>query len=173
VRSSDYDLLLLDMSMPGRSGIELIKQIRTEKPLLPILILSMHKEAEYAVRSIRAGAAGYLCKSSASQQLLTAIREVAARGRFISSELASDLAFASIRRDGQPPHTSLSDREFLIFRMLAAGDGISEIAQRLKLSAKTVSTYKTRVLLKMQMSSIADLIHYGIKHGLLDSPPKD
>jgi len=170
VRSGEWDLLLLDMSMPGRSGVELIRQIRTEKPRLPILVLSMHKEGEYAVRSIRAGAAGYLCKDSASQQLLSAIREVAAGGRFIGPELAADLAFAMIQRDDRPPHASLSDREFLIFRKLAAGEGISEIAQRLNLSAKTVSTYKARLMQKMQMSSVADLIRYGLKHGLLDDP---
>lgn len=170
VRSGEWDLLLLDMSMPGRSGIELIKQIKIEKPRLPILVLSMHHESEYAVRSIRAGAAGYLCKDSASQQLLNAIRKVAAGGRFIGPEVAADLAFGLIQRDARPLHTLLSDREFLIFRKLAAGDGVSEIAQGLNLSTKTVSTYKARVLQKMQMSSIADLIRYGLKHGLLDDP---
>ena len=170
VRSGEWDLLLLDMSMPGRSGIELIKQIKAEKPLLPILVLSMHKASEYAVRSIRAGAAGYLCKDSASQQLLTAIRAVAGGGRFIGPEVAADLAFSLIQRDDRPLHALLSDREFLIFRKLTAGDAIGEIAYRLNLSAKTVSTYKARVLEKMQMSSVADLIRYGLKHNLLDDP---
>jgi DNA-binding NarL/FixJ family response regulator len=170
VRGDDCDLLLLDMSMPGRSGVELIRQIKTEKPRLPILVLSMHKESEYAVRSIRAGAAGYLCKDSASQQLLTAIRAVAGGGRFISPEVAADLAFGLIQRDDRPPHALLSDREFLIFRKLTTGAAISEIAQRLNLSAKTVSTYKARVLQKMQMTSVADLIRYGLKHNLLDDP---
>ena len=168
VRSGEWDLLLLDMSMPGRSGIDLIKQIKTEKPRLPILILSMHKEAEYAVRAIRAGAAGYLCKDSASQQLLTAIRKVAAGGRFISPEVAAELAFNMILHDDRPLHAMLSDREFLIFRLIAAGGGITEIAQQLNLSAKTVSTYKTRVLQKMQMTRVADLSRYGLKHGLVD-----
>jgi len=172
IRGGEYDLLLLDMSMPGRNGVELIKQIKTEKPRLPMLVLSMHKESEYAVRALRAGAAGYLCKDSASKQLLRAIREVAAGGRFISPELAADLAFGVIRQDNRPPHALLSDREFLIFRMLAAGDGITAIAQRLNLSAKTVSTYKTRVLRKMQMSSVPDLVRYGLAHGLLDEPTK-
>jgi DNA-binding NarL/FixJ family response regulator len=170
VRSGEWDLLLLDMSMPGRSGIELIRQIKTEKPRLPILVLSMHKESEYAVRSIRAGAAGYLCKDSASQQLLTAIRAVAGGGRFISPDVAADLAFNLIQRDERPLHALLSDREFLIFRKLTSGDAIGEIAQQLNLSAKTVSTYKARVLQKMQMSSVADLIRYGLKHHLLDDP---
>lgn len=170
VRGDDWDLLLLDMSMPGRSGVELIRQIKAEKPRLPILVLSMHKESEYAVRSIRAGAAGYLCKDSASQQLLTAIRAVAGGGRFIGPEVATDLAFGLIQRDDRPLHASLSDREFLIFRKLTAGDAVSEIAQRLNLSAKTVSTYKARVLQKMHMTSVADLIRYGLKHNLLDDP---
>ena len=174
VRSSDeWDLLLLDMSMPGRSGVDLIKQIRAEIPRLPILVLSMHKEDEYAVRTIRAGAAGYLCKDSASQQLLSAIRKVAAGGRFISPEVAGDLAFDLILQDDQPLHALLSDREFQIFRLLAGGDGVSEIAEHLNLSAKTVSTYKTRLLQKMQMSNVADLIRYGLKHGLLDDTSRN
>jgi len=168
IRQGDWDLLLLDMSMPGRSGVDLIKYVKSERPQLPILVLSMYKEDEYAVRSIRAGAAGYLCKDSASQQLLIAIRAVAAGGRFISPEVATDLAFGLILRDERPPHATLSDREFLIFRMIAHGDAISDIAARLNLSAKTVSTYKTRVLQKMQMSSVAELIRYALKHGLLD-----
>jgi DNA-binding NarL/FixJ family response regulator len=170
VRSGELDLLLLDMSMPGRSGVELIKQIKAVKPRLPILVLSMHKESEYAVRTIRAGAAGYLCKDSASQQLLKAIREVASGGRFISPEVAADLAFGLILRDDRPLHALLSDREFLIFSKLAAGAAIGDIAQELNLSAKTVSTYKTRLLQKMRMSSVADLIRYALEHGLLDGP---
>ena len=168
VREGEWELLLLDMSMPCRSGIELIKQIKSEKPKLPILVLSMHKEDEYAVRSIRAGASGYVCKDSASQQLLSAIRSVAKGGRFISADVATDLAFNLILRDDRAPHTSLSDREFLIFRKIANGETINDIALQLNLSAKTVSTYKTRVFQKMQMTSVAELIRYGLKHGLLD-----
>jgi DNA-binding NarL/FixJ family response regulator len=168
VRDGEWDLVLLDMSMPGRSGIELIKQIKSEKPKLPILVLSMHKEDEYAVRSIRAGASGYLCKDSASQQLLTAIRSVAKGGRFISADVATDLTFNLIFRDDRPPHASLSDREFLIFRKIADGETLNDIALQLNLSAKTVSSYKTRLLQKMQMTTVAELIRYGLKHGLLD-----
>lgn len=168
VRDGEWDVLLLDMSMPGRSGIELIKQVKSEKPKLPILVLSMHKEDEYAVRSIRAGASGYLCKDSASQQLLNAIRAVAKGGRFISADVATDLTFNLILRDDRPPHASLSDREFLIFREIANGETINDIALQLNISAKTVSSYKTRLLQKMQMTSVAELVRYGLKHGLLD-----
>jgi len=168
VRKGQGDLLLLDMSMPGRSGVDLIKQIKSEYPQLPILVLSMHKEDEYAVRTIRAGASGYLCKDSASQQLLTAIRRVAGGGNFISSEFAGDLAFGLIRKEEQLPHVALSDREFQIFRLLAAGGGGSEIAVKLNLSAKTVSTYKTRILHKMELDSMADLVRYALKHDLLE-----
>jgi DNA-binding NarL/FixJ family response regulator len=168
VREGEWDLLLLDMSMPGRSGLELIKQIKSEKPQLPILVLSMHKEDEYAVRSIRAGASGYLCKDSAAQQLLLAIRTVASGGRFISAEVATDLAFNLILREDQLPHAALSNREYLIFRMIARGEALNDIASRLNLSAKTVSTYKARVMQKMHMASVAELIRYGLQHGLLD-----
>ena len=171
VRRASWDMLLLDMSMPGKSGVELIKQIKAEKPKLPILVLSMHKEDEYAVRTIRAGASGYLCKDSASQQLLSAIRKVAAGGRFISPEIAGDLAVGLILHDERPPHTLLSDRELQIFRLIAAGGGGTEIAQKLNLSAKTVSTYKTRILQKMQLSSVADLARYAMKHGLMEDSP--
>lgn len=166
--NAEWDILLLDMSMPGRSGVELIKQIKSEKPQLPILVLSMHKEDEYAVRTIRAGAGGYLCKDSASQQLLSAIRKVTAGGNFISPEIASDLAFGLIMQDDRPLHTLLSDREFQIFCLLAAGGGVSEMAHNLNLSVKTVSTYKTRILQKMQMSNAAELIRYALKHSLIE-----
>lgn len=169
-RSGEWDVLLLDMSMPGRSGVELIKQIKAEKPRLPILVLSMHKEDEYAIRSIRAGAAGYLCKDSAAQQLLVAIRKVAAGGHFINPETAGELAFGLIMRDEQPLHALLSDREFQILRRIVSGGGVNEIAQGLNLSAKTVSTYKARILQKMQMTSTAELIRYSLEHHLLDDP---
>ena len=170
VRSGEWDLLLLDMSMPGRSGVELIKQIKAEKPRLTILVLSMHQDAKYSVRAIRAGASGYLCKDSASQQLLSAIRAVAGGGRFVAPEVAAELAFGMILRDDRPLHALLSEREFMIFRRIAAGDGLTEIARQLNLSIKTVSTYKTRVLQKMNLSNVADLIRYGLKHGLVDDP---
>ncbi len=168
VRNCEWDLLLLDLGMPGRHGIELIKQIKEEKPRLPILILSMQKESEYTVRTIRAGASGYLCKDSASQQLLQAIRKVVAGGRFIGSEAAAELAIGMILQEDRPPHALLSDRELQIFRMLASGNGITNLAQRLNLSIKTVSTYKTRIQQKMQMTNVAEMVRYCMKHDLLD-----
>lgn len=172
VREGGWDILLLDMSMPGRSGVDLIRQIRGEAPRLPILVLSMYKEDEYAIRTIRAGAAGYLCKDSASAQLISAIRKVAGGGHFISPEVAGELAYGLIVKDDRAPHETLSEREFQIFRRLAVGDGVVDIAQRLNLSPKTVSTYKTRLLQKMNMTSVAELVRYGVRHGLFeDSPP--
>jgi two-component system invasion response regulator UvrY len=168
VRNAEWDVLLLDMSMPGRSGVDLIKLIKIEKPALPILVLSMHKEEEYTIRTLRAGAAGYLCKDSASQLLLDAIRKVATGGHFINPEVAGDLAFGLIMQSERLPHTLLSDRELQIFRLLGGGNGVAEIAQRLNLSAKTVSTYKMRILQKMKMSRLSDLIRYGLEHDLLN-----
>ncbi|MFZ4538849.1 response regulator [Propionivibrio sp.] len=169
----DWDVLLLDLSMPGRSGVDLIKQIKRNKPELPILILSMHKEDEYTIRTIRAGAAGYLCKDGASEQLLTAIRKVAKGGHFISPEVASDLAVGLILKSEQQLHSRLSDRELQIFRLITRGIGINDIAQNLNLSAKTVSTYKSRILQKMQMSRITDLIRYGLEHDLIEDAEEE
>jgi DNA-binding NarL/FixJ family response regulator len=168
VRTLDFDLLLLDMSMPGRSGIDLIKLVRSEKPKLRILILSMHEESQYAVRAIRAGAAGYLTKESASKQLVDAIRKVAGGGAFISAEVAQQLALGAMPDVQGPPHSALSDREFQIFRMIADGLSVSDIAERLNLSVKTVSTHKSNILHKMGMTTQAELIRYAITHRLVD-----
>jgi DNA-binding NarL/FixJ family response regulator len=168
VRALDFDLLLLDMSMPGRSGIDLIKLVRAEKPRLRILILSMHEESQYAVRAIRAGAAGYLTKESASKQLVDAIRKVAGGGAFISAEVAQQLALGAMPDVQGPPHSALSDREFQIFRMIADGLSVSDIAERLNLSVKTVSTHKSNILHKMGMTTQAELIRYAITHRLVD-----
>jgi DNA-binding NarL/FixJ family response regulator len=168
VRGLDFDVLLLDMSMPGRSGIELIRQVRAEKPKLKVLILSMHEEHQYAVRAIRAGASGYLTKESASRQLVDAIRKVAAGGAFISAEVAQQLALGAMPDAKGPPHASLSDREFQIFRMIADGLAVSDIAARLNLSVKTVSTHKSNILQKMNMATQGELIRYAITHRLVD-----
>lgn len=168
LKESNFDVLVLDLSMPGTSGIELIKRVVIAKPKQHILILSMHKEDLYAVRTLKAGASGYLCKDSASNQLIPAIRKVASGGRFVSPEVAESLAMDLSPQHHNLPHTQFSDREFQIFRMIAAGRGVTEIADTLMLSVKTVSTYKTRVLEKLQLANAAELIRYGIKHGLID-----
>jgi len=168
VRQSEFDLLLLDLSMPGRSGMELIKLVRAERPRLRILVLSMHGEQQYAVRAIRAGASGYLTKDSASTQLVTAIRKVAAGGAFISAEVAQQLALDAMPAAEGPPHASLSDREYQVFRMLVSGKAVGEIAAALNLSVKTVSTHKARLMQKMGMTTQAELIRYALSHHLTD-----
>ncbi len=169
VRTLDFDLLLLDMSMPGRSGIELIKQVLSEKPRLRVLILSMHEERQYAVRAIRAGAAGYLTKESASAQLVSVIRKVAAGGAFISTEVAEQLALAAMPQTDGLPHTALSDREYQVFQALAAGRTVSEIATQLNLSVKTVSTHKARLMQKMSLPNQAELVRYALTHKLVNA----
>jgi DNA-binding NarL/FixJ family response regulator len=163
-----FDVLLMDMSMPGRSGIELIKLVKAEKPKLAILVLSMHKEEQYAVRALKAGALGYLTKESAPEQLVAAIRKVASGGVFISSGVAERLALELGSKHEADPHTLLSNREYQIFGMIASGISIGSIADDLSLSVKTVSTHKTRILQKMNMASNADLIHYAIRHQLIE-----
>jgi DNA-binding NarL/FixJ family response regulator len=169
VRELEFDLLLLDMSMPGKSGMELIRQVHGERPRLRILVLSMHEEQQYAVRAIKAGAAGYLTKESASSQLVSAIRKVAAGGAFISTAVAEQLALGAMPDNDGPAHGSLSDREFQVFRMLASGSSVSDIAERLNLSVKTISTHKARLMQKMNLANAADLVRYAISHRLLDA----
>jgi DNA-binding NarL/FixJ family response regulator len=170
VRALDFEVLLLDMSMPGKSGIEVIKQVHAEKPKLRILVLSMHEEEQYAVRAIKAGAAGYLTKDSASAQLVSAIRKVAGGGAFITDSVAQQLALGAMPQTQGPPHSALSDREFQVFRELVSGKAVSEIAAELNLSVKTVSTHKARIMQKMNMSNPAELIRYAIHHRLVDDP---
>jgi DNA-binding NarL/FixJ family response regulator len=170
VRELDFEVLLLDLSMPGRSGMELIKQVHAEKPKLRVLVLTMHEEQQYAVRAIKSGASGYLTKESASAQLLTAIRKVAAGGAFISAEVAEQLALGAMPQADGPAHTTLSDREYQVFQLIVAGIPVGEIATQLSLSVKTVSTHKARLMQKMNMSSQADLIRYAISHRLVDDP---
>jgi DNA-binding NarL/FixJ family response regulator len=170
VRALDFDVLLLDMSMPGKSGIELIKQVRAEKPKLRVLVLSMHEEEQYAVRAIKAGASGYLTKESAAAQLVLAIRKVASGGAFITESVAQQLALGAMPQTEGPPHSALSDREFQVFRELVSGKAVSDIAAELNLSVKTVSTHKARIMQKMNMSNPAELIRYAIHHRLVDNP---
>jgi DNA-binding NarL/FixJ family response regulator len=170
VRELEFDVLLLDMSMPGKSGVELIKQVKAEKPKLRILVLTMHEEHQYAVRAIRAGASGYLTKEGASAQLVTALRKVASGGAYISAEVAEQLALNAMPDSQGPLHASLSDREFQVFRMIAEGKSVSEIAERLNLSVKTVSTHKANVLQKMNMNTQGELIRYALANDLVDKP---
>ncbi len=168
VRGHDYDVVVLDMSMPGRSGIELIKLVKAEKPRLRVLVLSMHSEEQYAVRALKAGASGYLSKDSAADQLVAAIRRIAAGGAYVSPETAERLALDAASRTEAAPHTLLSDREFQVFRMIAAGKSVGEIARELSLSAKTVSTHKARIMEKMGIANPAQLIRYALENNLID-----
>lgn len=167
VRKGGFDMLLLDLSMPGRSGIDLIRQIRTEAPKLPILVLTMYEEEQYAVRSIRAGAQGYLTKESAGDQLVNAIKKVASGRPYISMEVAEQLALGIMTPEKEMPHTQLSDREFEVFNLLASGKSITDIGAQLHLSVKTVSTHKSRILTKMGMHSLAEIVQYAVTHNLL------
>ena len=173
VRSTEFDLALLDMSMPGLSGIDLIKRLKLERPKLRILVLSMHGEQQYAVRAFKAGASGYLSKVSASDQLVAAIRKIAAGGVYISAATAEQLAMGAMDAPGELPHRSLSDREFEVFRLLVAGTSITDIADGLHLSVKTVSTHKARLMQKMGLQNQSELIRYAITHKLVDADPGD
>jgi two-component system invasion response regulator UvrY len=168
VRKNDCDVLLLDISMPDRSGIEVLKQIKKEAPKLAILMLSMHREDQYAVRSLKAGAAGYLNKQSAPNELVDAIRLVAAGRKYISPALAQELA-NQVGDDREVPlHETLSDREYQTFVMIASGKTVSDIAEELSLSVKTISMYRSRLLQKMKLRNNAELTHYAIRNELVE-----
>ena len=167
VDEEDYDLVLLDISLPGRSGIDVLKQLKCTKPNLPVLILSMHPEEQYAVRSLRAGAAGYLTKESAPDELIDAIKKVAAGGKYITASLAEKLA-GELGPDAEKLlHEILSDREYQVMCLIASGKTVKEIAEALNLSVKTISTHRSRILNKMRMDNNAQLTHYAIKRGLV------
>jgi DNA-binding NarL/FixJ family response regulator len=168
IRALDFDVLLLDLSMPGKSGMELIRQVKTERPKLRILVLSMHEEHQYAVRAIRAGASGYLTKESAASQLVVAIRKVAAGGAFISAEVAEHLAHDAMPHAvDRPRHAALSDREFQVFTRLVSGESVTDIAAALHLSAKTISTHKARLMEKLGIDNNAELVRYAVEHRLV------
>lgn len=167
-RERRFDVVLLDLTMPGTSGLEVLAHLRAEHPRLPVLVLSMHAEDQYAVRVLRAGAAGYLNKESAPERLVEAIRRVAAGGRYVSPETAERLLDAVTIGSQGPEHEALSDREFQVMRLLAGGLAVGEIADRLSLSVKTVSTYRTRVLEKLHMRTNADLTRYALANGLIE-----
>ena len=168
VRASCCDVVLLDISLPGMSGIDILKQLEKEQPGLPVLILTMHPEEQYAIRALRAGASGYLTKESTPDELVTAIRKVSAGGKYVSSSLAEKLAYELGRIDEKAPHETLSDREYQIMILIASGKTVTEIAEILSLSIKTVSTYRSRILEKMRMKNSAELTYYAIKNQLVD-----
>ena len=170
VRAGGFEVLLLDLSMPGRSGIELVRQVKAERPDLRVLVLSMHDEQQYAVRAIRAGASGYLTKDAAPTQLVAALRKIAAGGLFITPAVAEALALGLQTSGEKLPHKRLSDREYEVFLLLAAGQSVTAIAERLHLSAKTVSTHKTHIHEKLGLASLAELVRYAVTHRLLDEP---
>ena len=163
VKANDYDLAMLDMSMPGLSGVDLIKRLKLEKPRLRILVLSMHGEQQYAARALKAGASGYLNKDSASELLLGALRRIAAGGVHIGEAAAASL----LQSGNKPAHETLSDREFEVLRLLVEGLGPTEIGERLHLSVKTVSTHKTRILEKLNVRSTAELVRYALENRLV------
>ncbi|TMA63433.1 MAG: response regulator transcription factor [Deltaproteobacteria bacterium] len=167
-RKQSWDTVVLDITMPGRSGLELLKELKSERPHVPVLVLSVHPAEQYAVRVLRAGASGYLTKESAPEELLTAIRHIVRGGRYISPSVGETLADDLGRPAEQLPHHGLSDREFEIMRRLASGKRVSEIADQLHLSVKTVSTYRARVLGKLNLRTTAEIMRYALKHGLVD-----
>jgi len=168
VRTGECDVVLLDLSMPGKNGIDTLRQLKRSRPELPVLILSAYSEQQYAVSLLRAGASGYINKESASEQLVSAIRTVINGGKYVSPSVAQVLVSDLSGESDKPLHATLSKREFQIFYKLAAGASVSKIAEELFLSVKTVSTYRARILEKMQMTSNADLTYYAVKNNLID-----
>lgn len=162
------DVLVLDLSMPGRGGLDILKQVRADLPHVRVLILSMHAEQQYAVRAVRAGAHGYLRKDAATEELVAALRQIAAGRRYITPEVAEQLSEALTTGEDRPPHERLSDREYHVLRRIAAGKTVGDIAEELSLSVKTISTYRARILEKMNMETNAALTHYMIANHLLD-----
>jgi DNA-binding NarL/FixJ family response regulator len=171
VRNTPADLLMLDLSMPGLGGLDALREVRHLRPDLPVLVLSVHSPAQYGVRMLRAGASGYLTKESAPEELIVAIRKVVGGGKYLSQEMAEELAGHLSQASPERPHEALSDREFHIVRLLSLGKRISEIATELNLSPKTVSTYRRRALEKMKLHTNAELTQYALREGLIGPDP--
>jgi len=167
IRKNDYSVIVLDISMPGKSGLDALKEIKNEYPSLHVLMLSMYPEDQYAIRVLRSGASGYMTKDSAPEELVTAIRTVAAGRKYISPLLAEKLAFNLDEDTKKEPHEMLSDREYQVLCMIASGKTASEIADQLSLSVKTISTYRSRILEKMNLKNNAELTNYAIKNSLI------
>jgi two-component system invasion response regulator UvrY len=168
VGEGEYDVLLLDISMPGRSGLDILRQLKSDHAKLSVLVLSMYSEEQYALRALKAGASGYMTKESAPDELIEAIRKVSTGRKYISPTVAEKLAFSLESGDERPPQETLSDREFQVMCMIASGKTIKAIAEELALSVKTVSTYRARILEKMRMNNNAELTHYAIQNKLVE-----
>ena len=167
VRKQPCDVIVADISMPGRSGLDVLKELKQDRPKLPVLVLSMHPEDQYAVRALKLGASGYMTKESAPEELVKAIRKVVSGGRYVSPSLAEKLALDLAVDTDRSPHETLSEREHQVFSMIARGKTVKEIADELALSVKTISTYRTRILEKMAMKNNAELIHYAISNRIV------
>lgn len=168
VKKERWDIVVLDITLPDRSGLEALKDLKAIRPALPVLILSMHPEDQYAMRVLKAGAAGYMNKDGASEELVNAVRKVVGGGKYVSPSMAEKLAAVIGSDYERPAHEGLSDREFQVMCMIASGKRLKEMAAELCLSAKTVSTYRARVLEKMGMDNNAELTYYAVKNGLID-----
>jgi two-component system, NarL family, invasion response regulator UvrY len=166
--TGDFDIVLLDISMPFKNGLDVLSQLKAAKPALPVLVLSMHPEEQYAVRALKTGASGYLTKESAPEEMLSAVRKVSGGGKFVSASLAETLASMLDEDDERLPHEALSNREYQVMRLIASGKSVSEIAEDLSLSVKTISTYRARILEKMRMTNNAQIIRYATKNDLVD-----
>ena len=168
IRTENFDVVILDITMPHIDGLDVLKQLKIEKPKMPVIILSIHPESQYALRVLKAGASGYVSKTSAPDELINAIRKVNRGGKYISASVAEKLAFQLEADFEEMPHEALSDREYQVLCMLASGKTVTEIADELALSVKTVSTYRSRILEKMSMKNNAELIHYAVQNKLVD-----
>ena len=168
IKSEPCDVVLLDITMPNKNGLDVLKELHAESPRLPVLVLSMHGEDQYAIRVLRAGAAGYLTKDSAPAKLVQAIRKVVRGGKYVSPTLAERLVYDLGPGSDKAPHEILSDREYQVLCMISSGKTVTEIAEELSLSVKTISTYRVRILEKLKMKNNAEITRYAIKEGLVD-----
>jgi two-component system invasion response regulator UvrY len=168
IQSHDWDLLILDITMPGRGGLDVLRNLKALRPKLPVLVLSMHPENQYGKRVLKAGASGYMNKECAPEELMKAVGKLLGGGRYVSPALAETLALDLSRDDGRPAHETLSDREFEVLRKIASGKTVGQIAEELHLSVPTVSTYRARILEKMSLSTTAELMRYALSNHLVD-----
>lgn len=166
VREGEWNVVVLDISLPDRNGIDILKQIKKEYPKIPVLMLSMHEESLYAIRALKAGASGYITKQSASAELMAAIHQVARGRKYLTATLAEAMADSLGADYERPPHETLSDREYQTLCLIASGKGLTDVAEEMRLSVKTVSVYRARLLEKMKLKNNAELTHYAIKNGL-------